>query len=100
MDFTYFFAGFIGLVVGLLAAIIFAARKGVSKRRLIFIATAIAVALDGALLISWPHITASDAAVLLFDLLFFILYSVVGCTLGALPVLLARYVWRRRQISN
>ncbi|MEO7384418.1 MAG: hypothetical protein ABIU18_05745 [Novosphingobium sp.] len=96
MDFTYFIAGFIALIIGLTAGAVFIAFKGKSKRRLFAAASAVAFALDWVLLINWAHIADAPAVILLFDLLFFAIYSIIGCVIGALPTLLIRYLWRNR----
>lgn len=100
MDFTYFIAGFIAIVVGFVAGAVFVALKGKSILRLFAAASALAFALDWALLFNWAHIGDAPAAevrlVLRYDLLFFAIYSVIGCVIGAFPLLLVRYLWRRR----
>ncbi|MDQ2861991.1 MAG: hypothetical protein M3T55_14995 [Pseudomonadota bacterium] len=100
MDFTYFVAGFIALVVGLVAGIVFVIIKGRSKRRLIATGSVVAVALDAALLINRTHIGEASAALILVDCLVFTIYSVVGCAIGTLPALLARSAWRSRPGKN
>jgi len=96
MDFTYFIAGFIAIVVGLVAAVVFVAFKGKSSQRLFAAASAVAFALDWVLLIKWAHIGDVPAAIFLSDFLFFAISSLIGCMIGAFPVLLIRFLWRGR----
>jgi len=95
VDITYFIAGFIALGVGFAAAIAFVVIRGRSTPRMIAIASTVAMALDFALLINWTQISANVVPILLVDCLFFAIYSLVGCTLGTLPVMLARFAWRK-----
>jgi len=96
MDYTYFVAGFIALIVGFVAGVVFVVSKGKSKRRLFTIASSIAFVLDWALLINWRQAGEFSPIILLFDFWFFAIYSVVGSVIGAAPLLMARYLWRMR----
>ena len=99
MDFTYFVAGFLSLLIGFGGAIIFVAMRGRSYRRLLVTAVAIAVGADFALLLDWSHMASMTAGLLLADLMFFTLYAFAGCSLGAFPVLAGRRVvrWSRQR---
>lgn len=96
MDFTYIIAGFIAIIVGFVAGAVFVAFKGKSNLRLIAVASAIAFALDCVLLVSWAHISDAPAIILLADFVFFAIYSIIGCMIGAFLPLLVRYLWRAR----
>jgi hypothetical protein len=95
MDFTYYYAGFIGLIVGAVAGATFVLIRGRSKRRLLATALIVASALNAALLINWAHVGDLPPAFLLLDFIFIAGYSCVGCILGASPSLLARLAWRK-----
>lgn len=94
MDFTFFIAGLIAMVVGFIASIVFIARNGKSFLRLIAVSAAIAFVLDWLLLINWTLISSMTGLILLLDTVFFALYSVIGCSIGALPLFLLRFAWR------
>jgi len=96
MDFTYFIAGIIAIVVGFVVGVMFVAFKGKSSLRLIAVAFAIAFALDWILLINWAHNADAPATILLSDFLFFAVYSFIGCMIGAFPLLLGRALWSAR----
>lgn len=100
MDITYFVAGFIALVIGLVAGVVFVIIRGKSTLRLIAAASAIAVVLDGALLIDWSHIGEAPVWIIVIDCLVFTTYSIVGCTAGAFPALAARSAWRNRSSKD
>lgn len=95
MDFTYFIALGLALLIGFVSAIIFVARKGQSKRKLVGWATVASVVADFILLIDWSHISEYPLWIFGLDLIFFVIYGVVGCALGAFPVLIARMLIRK-----
>ena len=95
MDYTYFMAGLIALVVGLVAGVVFVTSRGRSKLRLLAIASGIAFVLDWALLINWKHGGEMSVELFLSDVLFFAIYSIIGCMMGVSPALVARYLWRK-----
>ena len=95
MDYTYYMVGIIALIVGFVAGLVFVILKRTSKRRLFATAFALAMLLSGALLINWAHIGDTPPVFILADIVFFSLYSLVGCVIGASPFLLARFAWRK-----
>lgn len=95
MDLTYFVALGLALIVGFTGALIFVARQGHSKRRLLGWATLVSVIVDFAFLIDWTRVSEFPIALLALDLVFFTLYGVIGCALGILPVLAVRKALRR-----
>lgn len=96
MDFTYFVAGFIiAVVVGVIAGTIFLLAKGESFWRLMVISVPVAVIADFGLLLDFSRVEAFTIVSLLPDFGFFSLYGMVGCALGALPLIAARGVYRR-----
>jgi hypothetical protein len=97
MDFTYYVAAVLSLVIGFVGAIIFVATRGRSYWQLLVTALAIALIADFALLLDWSHADQMTAGWLLTDLAFFAVYGVVGCSVGALPVLAVRRVIRSFQ---
>lgn len=100
MDFTYFIAGFIGLVVGVLvsAAFVVAKARGPTWRLFAF-AFLLTLVLDAILLINWSAVGRMPPAFIALDFGFISLYSLVGCLVGALPALAVRHVWRRWRAS-
>lgn len=95
MDFTYYIAAFLALIIGFIASIMFVAAKGHSKRRLLSFALAGSLAVNFSMLINWAHVGEVSAGLLLLDFAFIILFSFAGCALGTLPVLAVRKVWRQ-----
>jgi len=95
MDLTYFVALGLALVIGLVAAVIFVARQGQSKRRLLAWAVLVSAIADFVLLIDWSYVGEYPLWILAIDLFFFAIYGFVGCALGALPVLLLRKLLRK-----
>ena len=94
MDFTYFVAFFLSLAVGFVCAIIYVALGSHRWDRLLVCSAAISVVLDFALLIDWAQFNSQYLALLLFDLLIFAFYAVVGVVFGVSPVLAARSLFR------
>lgn len=94
MDFTYFIAAFIGLVIGFVAGLIFVSVKGRSTIRLMGMALAASLVVDALLLINWANIGDETVGFLLLDFAFIATYSLAGCFIGALPALAVRSIWR------
>ncbi len=95
MDFTYLVALFLSVIVGFASALVFAALRGKSLRRLFLSAVAFAVAVDFALLIDWGRWEEITANFIMTDAVFFLAYAVPGTAVGALPVLGLRWLYRR-----
>ncbi len=94
MDFTYLIAGFIGVVVGAIAGSLFLLMRGESFWRLLAVTVPISVVVDFALLLDWSRVEPMTTTFFLTDLAFFTVYALVGCSLGALPFLGARRLYR------
>ena len=95
MDFTYIVAAFLSVVVGAVAGSLFILLKGLSFWRLLAVSVPAAIVIDFALLIDWSRMEQMTTVLLLTDFAFFTLYSLVGCSLGALPLLAGRQLYRR-----
>lgn len=95
MDFTYYVALVLALLVGGTVAVVLALVHKPLNWKAYRIAVIIAVALDFLLLVNWSALPFGEAWILLADLLFFSLYSLVGCALGMLPVKAVRAIVRR-----
>jgi len=54
----------------------------------------VAVIIDFALLVDWSRANEMTAAFLLTDAAFFAVYGLVGCAIGALPIIGARGLYR------
>jgi hypothetical protein len=100
MDFTYIAAGFISVVVGAVGGSIFLLVQGESYWRLLAATVSAAIVVDFALLLDWSRVERMTTTFLLTDLAFFTLYGLIGCSLGALPLLGARRLYRRLQTSD
>lgn len=100
MDLTYIVAGLISVVVGFVGGGIFVLVQGQSYRRLLAAAVAVAVVADFVLLLDWSRVAEITPTFLLTDLAFFTLYALVGCSLGALPLLGGRRLYRRLRKSG
>jgi hypothetical protein len=94
MDYTYFVAGFLALLVGFVGAAIFVTVGGNSLRRLLMATMGVTLATDFALLLDWSRTDQMTLGFLLTDLAFFALYAVVGCAIGAAPLLVGRKLLR------
>jgi hypothetical protein len=95
MDFTYIVAGFISVVVGFIGAGLFLLMRGQSFRHLLAATVPVAIVIDFVLLLDWSRVEPMTTAFFLTDLAFFTIYALVGCSLGALPLLFARRLYRR-----
>ena len=95
MDFTYFLALALSIVIGFASALVFIAVRGRSYLRLAGFALIVAVSADFALLVDWSHADEMTAALLFVDAAFFAVYGLIGCVVGALPVLGLRAIYRR-----
>ena len=95
MDFTYFVAFFIALVSGFFGALIFVFTNGRSLRRLLGAALAVTLVADFGLLYDWTRTNELNASTMLLDLIFFTTYGMIGCMIGAAPVLASRWLYRR-----
>ncbi|QKG70598.1 hypothetical protein [Erythrobacter mangrovi] len=98
MDFTYIVAGIISVVVGVVGGSVFLLVQGQTFWRLLATTVPVAVVLDLALLLDWSRVEPITTSFLLTDLAFFTAYSLVGCSIGALPLVVARRLYRR--LSN
>ena len=94
MDFTYYVAFVLSVVVGFVSALIFIALKGRSYWRLALSSLLIAVLADFALLVDWRHTNEMTLAFLLTDVAIFTVCGMVGCFIGALPIVAARETYR------
>jgi len=94
VDFTYFIAAVVALIIGFLGSIIFAVAKGHSKRRLMALALVVALAVNFSTLINWAYVGDLSAGFLLLDFAFIAAFSFFGCALGTLPILGIRKLWR------
>lgn len=94
MDFTYFVAGLIGVVVGFVTALIFIALKLGGKLRLLATAAIISLILAGFFLIDWTRIGSVPPGFLAADLGIIAIYILVGCFVGMSPPLVIRRLWR------
>lgn len=91
MDVTYFIAGFIAVIVGFCASLVFVLTNQRSKRHLLGFAVLAALAIDGMVLINWTRVGEIPVGFLLLDFAFFFTYSLVGCAVGAsVPLALRR----------
>ena len=95
MDFTWIIAGLIALIVGFLAGWVFVLIRGQSKFRLIVSALLVSLGLNGYALINWDHVDDVTLDFLLLDFAVIAAYSLVGCIVGTLPAVTARYIWRK-----
>jgi len=100
VDFTYFLAGFLSLLIGFLGAVVFVLTRGRSYLRLLGITVVISLIADFALLLDWSRTDDMTAELLLTDLAFFTVYAFVGCIIGSLPVLGSRQLYRWVQKAN
>jgi hypothetical protein len=96
MDFTYFIAAFLGLFVGFITAAAFLVAKRGSWRKVLVTAALGSMALNAILLINWAELDSLPPLLLLMDFGFIGIYTLVGCTIGAGPLIAARYAWRRQ----
>lgn len=94
MDFTYIVAGFISVVVGAVGGSIFVMMQGQSYWRLLAGTVPVAIVVDFALLLDWSGVEPMTITFVLTDLAFFTVYALVGCSLGALPLLCGRRLYR------
>lgn len=94
MDFTYHVALALSVVIGFAGALIFVALKGRSYWRLALTTVLVAVFADFALLVDWRRANEMTAAFLRTDAAYFAVYGLVGCAIGALPVIGARWIFR------
>ena len=95
MDFTYIVALCLSVLIGFASAVLFVAFRGRSYWRLAIPALLVAVAADFALLLDWSRANEFPASLLLADAVFFVGYGLIGCFIGALPVVGARAAYRR-----
>ena len=94
MDFTYFFAGILAALIGLIFAIIFVVLRGRSFRRVLAFSIVVSIAADFALLLDWSRASEMTAIFLATDFLAFFVYSLVGCAVGIAPVIWLRRLFR------
>ena len=87
MDFTYIVALLFSLTVGFVGSVLFVLASGKSYWRFFAIAPMLTVAADFALMEDWSRASEFTANFLLIDAALFALSAIVGCALGAFPVL-------------
>lgn len=100
MDFTYFVAFALSVIIGFASALVFIAVRGRSYLRLAAFSLIAAVAADFALLIDWSRTDEMTATFLLTDAAFFAVYGLIGGVVGALPVIGSRLIYRRFRRSR
>ncbi len=93
MDFTYIFAGLLGLAVGFATAIVLLLLKRASFRRALPIATVITLLLDALLLINWSSLGQVTAPFVIFDFGMIAVFTLIGCAVGSAPPLLFQAAW-------
>ena len=94
MDFTYFFAGILSVLIGLAFAVASVALRGRSVWQIFALAVGVSVAADFAFLLNWSRVSEMTTIFLATDFLAFFVYSVVGCALGIAPVIWLRRLFR------
>lgn len=97
MDFTYFIAAFIGVFAGLITAVAFLISGRGSWLKILLTAGLAAMVLNAILLINWAKLDSLPPLLLLMDFGFIGIFTLVGCTTGAGPLLAARYAWRQQR---
>lgn len=100
MDLTYFVAGFLALIVGFVGATIFVTAGGTSLWQLLAATVGVTLLTDFALLLDWGRTDQMTLGFLLTDLAFFTLYALVGCSVGAAPLIATRQLFRRLRKSG
>ena len=96
MDFTYFIAAFLALIVGFCGAVLFVLQKRHSVRRLIGVAFVASLTVNGSALINWSAVGNVSLGFLLLDFALVAAYSFVGSAIGLVPPLAMRGIWRWR----
>jgi len=94
MDYTYFVAGFIGLVVGLVVGTVLAAMGWGGKRRLVGVSFGLSLLLNTVLLIDWTQTGSLPLGFLILDLGMIALFTLIGCAVGIVPPLAVRRLLR------
>lgn len=94
MDFTYYAAFALSIVIGFVGALIFILLRGRSYWRFALVTLVAAVFADFALLVNWRYANEMTAEFLLTDAAFFAGFGIVGCAIGALPVIGTRGINR------
>jgi hypothetical protein len=100
IDFTYLVAILISLAVGFSGSLLFVISRGRSYWRLVVSTLIATVIADFSLLIDWSRSDEITASFLLTDAAFFTGYGLVACTLGTLPVVALRGVYRMAQARD
>jgi hypothetical protein len=100
MDFTYLIAGFVAIIVGVGGSVIFIIKRDRSFRLLLAWLIAVTVVIDFMLLVDWSHADSMTANLLLTDFAFFTLYALIGCPIGAVPVVAGRALYRKLRASR
>jgi hypothetical protein len=95
MDFTYLLGGLISVLVGFAGAILFVAAKSESIGRFLLSVVVASVVLSFVMLMDWGFISQQPINFFASSLLIFVVYAVLGCCLGASPVIGARDLLRR-----
>lgn len=94
MDFTYYVAFALSVLIGFVGALVFVMLKRRSYWRFALTILLVAVFADFSLLVDWSHANEMTAALLLTDAAYFTAYGLVGCAIGALPVVAAYGIYR------
>lgn len=94
MDLTYYAAGALSIVIGFVGALFLVGMKSRSYWRFALITLVASVFADCVLLVDWSHANEMTAVLLLTDAAFFTAYGLVGCAIGALPVVAAHGIFQ------
>jgi hypothetical protein len=100
VDFTYIVALLFSLVVGFVGSVLFVLARGKYYWRFLVIAPTLTVIADFALMEDWSRASEFTAKFLLTDAALFALYAIVGCAVGALPVLGVHWFIRAVKRNN
>ncbi|WP_423602674.1 hypothetical protein [Sphingomonas sp. MS122] len=95
MDFTYWIAFALSLLVGLVTAFALVAAGKQPTRKHYRRIVASVVAIDCLLLINWSAITLEESWILAVDLVFFTIYGALGAAIGMFPAIVVGAIVRR-----
>jgi hypothetical protein len=87
VDFTYVVARLFSLAVGFLGSGVFVLARGKSYRRFLVIAPTLTVLADFVWMEDWSRARNFTAGFLLTDAARLVLYAIIVCSIGALPLL-------------
>jgi len=94
VDFTYLAALFIAIFCGVIVALVSLVATRMKARTVLFAAFASALAVNLVGLIDWDRVDPNELGFLALDLLFFTVFGLVGCSLGAGLVFGIRRIYR------